>query len=79
MNKIGDLLITLFMLGISMPFFKGYVDSVMNTAGYTTALTTDKFVSVFVIAALPWVIPMGFALFKIIKLVRKDEPTIRNF
>jgi hypothetical protein len=79
MSKIGDILVTLFMLGISMPFFKGYVDSVMNTTGYATALTTDKFVSVFVIAALPWLIPMGFAIFKIIRLVKKDEPTIRNF
>lgn len=81
MNKVIDFLLILFFLGISMPFFKNFIDTISNTAGYATALATDKVVTTIVIAALPWLIPLVFAIIKIINLVKTDEDkyNIRNF
>jgi hypothetical protein len=80
MKKVVDILVTLFALGIMMPFFMNWITAVMNTTGYTTVAATDNFIAVFGIQALPWLIPFGFVIFQIIKLTRKDDDdrNIRN-
>lgn len=80
MSKVINIFVTLFALGIMMPFFMNWITAVMNTTGYATVLTTDKFLAVFGIAALPWLIPFLFVIFQIIKLTRRndDDRNIRN-
>ena len=80
MNKITSFLVTLIALGIMMPMFKNFIDVVGNTTAYATSLTIDRFVSIIVIAAAPWVVPLIFVIVGIINLTKKDDDkNIRTF
>lgn len=80
MKKLGWFVLTLLMLGILMPGFKTFSDSITNTSLFTTVQTSDNIVATLVIAALPWSIPLIFIVIGIVNLVKKDDdnPNIRN-
>lgn len=80
MKKLGWFILTLLMLGLLMPGFKTFSDSITNSSSFATIQASDNIVATLFIAALPWTIPLMFIIVGIVNLVKKDDdrPDIRN-